>query len=287
MRNIFCLFVIFLITAGLILSGAEAASADAAPRIILYTCYGLIGEGDEIQIGSIDERGVIRTYSGSYSGSHWPYEAKERLKYLSDAENFSTAGELNHDERFAIQSLIYSVENRGDRSVSQAEDAGTEESYAIRYSADGEAEVILLGKSGESCFENTDPNAQALYLILRQQFPEITNYYNEPFMGPKGFEPIPLAEFTGLDIDAVISAEIRGTYIDCEEGPIPLEMTADEKADLLSLIRSGKVTGKADCLESTGDIYAYDFHDPDGKALGTLMFENGLLVTNDGRYYCK
>ena len=47
----------------------------------------------------------------------------------------------------------------------------------------------------------------------------------------------------------------------------------------------GKVTGKADCLMSTGGISSYSFYDPDGILIGTIEFEEGLLVMDDGRYY--
>ena len=47
------------------------------------------------------------------------------------------------------------------------------------------------------------------------------------------------------------------------------------------------MTGKADCISSTGGVTSYTFYGPDGTLIGTIDFEDGLLVTNDGRYYIE
>ena len=39
-------------------------------------------------------------------------------------------------------------------------------------------------------FENMDPDAQALYLALREMFPGVTHYGAEPGMGPAGFQAV-------------------------------------------------------------------------------------------------
>ena len=117
-------------------------------------------------------------------------------------------------------------------------------------------------------------------------FPEVTCYaYASPGMGPQGFKPVPLADFTGLDADALTDAEIEGFLVDCEEGLIPLDLSTEDKSELLSLIRSGTVTGKADCVESSGGMYSYSFYDRSGALLGKVMFEEGLLLTDSGRFY--
>ena len=140
--------------------------------------------------------------------------------------------------------------------------------------------------SGDDLFENFDPNAQALYLLTRRLFPAVTSYaYSSPGMGPQGFLPVPLSDFTGLLPEMILQAKIKAFYNDCEEGNIPLDLTEKNKMDLMSLICRGRVTGKADCIESSGGITIYAFYDQDDNWIGALNLEDGLLVMEDGRYY--
>ncbi len=286
MRKIFYTFVLML-TACLILAGTTDMEAKSdPPRIILYTFYRQMGWGDRVQIGSIDEDGIIRVLVGNDSNLKWPYKPEEQLEYLSQTEKFTEKSTLIHDDSFALSSLVFAVEDQGSASVPAACDAGTEKSYAVRYSKEGEPTFILLGMSGDDMFENTDPNAQALYLMMRKLFPEVTTYaYDDLGMGPRGFTPVPLAQFTGIDVNAVMNAEIKGYLSDCEEGPIPLDLTEENKAELLSVIRSGIVTGKADCVFSTGGFYVYDFFDSEANCIASIEFENGLLSAGDGHYF--
>ena len=283
MRKKIILFILILmvciITAGNVM-GAESSS----PRIILYTYYRQMGWGDRVQIGWLDDEGTVRLITGYDSALRWPYKPEEQLAYLEQAETFTAENILPYDDLFSIKSLIYSVEDQGSKSRPAANDAGTEKSYAVRYTKEGEPEFILLGMSGDDCFENFDPNAQALYLRLRLMFPSVTSYGYGP-MGPQGFSPVPLAEFAGLDTDAVPSASVQGYLIDCEEGPIPLELTEKDITALVYLVRNAKVTGKADCVVSTGGMASYSFYDADEKLIGTLEFEDGLLVWGEGHYY--
>ena len=285
MRKFFCFFVVTFV-AVLILSGAANAETGSVSRPILYTWYWVIGEGDDLQIGWLDEKGNLYTLSGMFSEMNWPYEAKDQLEYLSRTENFSSAGTLTSDELFAVKSLIYDAEKQERNTVSNAEDAGTEESYAVRYTAEGDPELILLGVSGESVFENTDPNAQSLYLRLRQMFPDVVSFaYDDPLMGPKGFEPVPLAKFIGIDAEAVMTAEVEAYLTDCEIGNIPMNLSDADISELKDMIRNGAVTGKADCIFSTGGTGVYSFYGAERILLGTIELEDGLLVMSDGRYY--
>ncbi len=283
MRKFLSLFVLIFI-AGFILTETGEAAEESPSRIILYTYYRQMGWGDRIQIGSVDEKGVVRTLIGYDSSLKWPYKPKEQLEYLSNTENFTAGNTLEPADLYSIESLIKFTEDQGSKSLPAACDAGTEKSYAVRYSDDGEPVIILLGMSGDDYFENFDPNAQAFYLLLRRMFPGVTSYAYGP-MGPQGFDPVPFAEFTGLDAETVMNSEIRSGYIDCEAGYIPRDLTAEGKTAMEALFLSGMVTGKADCLKSDADIYTYAFYDPDGNLIGMVDFEEGLLVHSDGRYY--
>ena len=266
----------------------EGSSDTPSPRIILYTYFWQIGEDDRLEIGSLDEEGVMRTFSGCFSESSWPFGAKEQLEYLSHTEKFTVKKTLSRDEIFAVKSLLSGVEKRQyDPVYTDIDDGGTEESFAVRYAKDGEPEIILLGKSGIELFENTDPNAQALYLRLRKLFPEVPNDAYDPYLGPKGFEPVPLTAFLGLDGDALLNTEIEAFLTDSEEGDLPLELSTEEKTELISLLRDGMITGKADCISSTGGVSLYTFRSPNGTLLGEADLQDGWLVTNDGRYYIE
>ena len=127
-----------------------AAAESSEPRIILYTWYRQIGEDDRIEIGSVDEAGVVRTLSGVYSEAGWPSESGEQLEYLSQTEKFNEESTLNSDDLFVLKSLISAVEKQEYiPTYTNILDGGTEESCSVRYSRDGEAETILLGMSGE------------------------------------------------------------------------------------------------------------------------------------------
>ncbi|MBQ6504787.1 MAG: hypothetical protein IJI57_12835 [Flexilinea sp.] len=286
MKKIFFIPVLILLT-GLILSGTGNVIAESTtPRIILYTSYRQMGWGDRVQIGSVDDLGVVRLLTGNDAKLKWPYKPQEQLDYLSQTDLFTEKYTLTHDDLFALKSLVFGAEDQGSKSVPAADDAGTEKSYAVRYSKEGEPTFILLGMSGDDMFENSDPTAQALYRMLRVLFPEVTTYaYDSLGMGPQGFTPVPLAEFLELDMNAVMNAEIRGYLSDCEAGPIPLELTAEDKAGLISLIENGIVTGKADCIVSTGGFNDYNFFDAAGNWIGSVSFEDGLLIKGDGHYY--
>lgn len=283
MRKIFVIFVLILI-ACIVPAETVMAAESPSPRIILYTYYRQMGWGDRVQIGWLDDEGTVRLITGYDSTLRWPYKPEEQLAYLEGAETFTAEDILPHDDLFSIKSLVYSVEDQGSKAIPAANDAGTEKSYAVQYSKEGEPSFVLLGMSGDDFFENFDPNAQALYLRLRLMFPAVTSYGYGP-MGPQGFRPVPLAEFIGLDADAILSASVRGYLIDCEEGPIPLELTEKDITALVYLVRNAKVTGKADCVVSTGGVASYSFYDAEEKLIGTVEFEDGLLVWDAGHYY--
>ena len=286
MKKIYFIPVLILLT-GMILSGTGNVIAESTPpRIILYTYYRQMGWGDRVQIGSVDDLGVVRLLTGNDAKLKWPYKPQEQLDYLSRADLFTEKYTLKHDDLFALKSLVSGTEDQGSKSVPAADDAGTEKSYAVRYSKEGEPSFILLGMSGDDMFENSDPTAQALYRMLRVLFPEVTTYaYDSLGMSPRGFTPVPLAEFLELDVDAIMNAEIRGYLSDCEAGPIPLELTAEDKAGLISLIENGIVTGKADCIVSTGGFNVYDFFDTAGNWIGSVAIEDELLIRGEGHYY--
>ena len=256
---------------------AQATTTPERPRMILLTVYQQMGWGDRIDVGCVDEEGGVWTMTGSASSLGWPGGIEAQLIYLQDTALLERIGEFNSDELFDMKGLIACTEAQPVKASPVANDAGTEISYAIRYS--DAPEDVRLGMSGDDVYENTDPNAQALYALLRQLFPNVTCYGDT--MGPMGFQPIPVAEFLGLDRDAIRNAQIREYIIDCEAGPIEAESIDESVRDI---ILSGMVTGKANATVVTGGTTSIGFYDEDDNYLGGFEMYRGLLVMRDGMY---
>ena len=173
-------FICFLLSLCFMLgvSAPAQANADGAgiSRIILYTSYRQVGWGDSIQVGCVDERGGVWLLTGNDSDLHWPVSPSEQLSYLSSCGILARQGRLNDADLYDIMSLVSACPDMGSASWPAANDAGTESSYAVRYDGSGNPMPVLLGMSGDDCFENADANAQALYLSLRSLFPQVTSY---------------------------------------------------------------------------------------------------------------
>lgn len=255
------------------------AHAEEKPRIILLTTYQQMGWGDRIDVGCVDEKGNLWFMTGSASALDWPYGLKAQLDYLQNTKFLELKYQLRSSDLFDLKGLIDSVEPQEGKARSAACDAGTQASYAISYDADGHAEAVLLGMSGDDVFENTDPDAQSLYQYLRLMFPEVTCY--DGSMGPAGFQPVSITAFLDLDPALLHTAKIKEYLIDCEEGPIEAE-TVD--MSLFDLIQTGSVIGKANASVVTGNITSIVFYDADDNCLGSIEFYNGLLVADDGMY---
>lgn len=278
MRKFFLWIVLIALAAGT-LSPALAER----PRIILYTAYRQIGWGDAVQIGAMDEKGGLWVSTGYDSELKWPYGWEKQLEYLGASDQLEEAGKLSYEELFSLKSLISSVQATEEKPVGWMCDAGTETSRAVRYDRKGNAEAILLGMTGDSLLENTDPNAQALYLKLRMLFPFVRCYAGE-ISESWGFQPVPIAAFCrlyGIDWD---SAKVSAWYTDCEAGPRERTLTEDEEKQILDIMKTAVVVGKENAADVTGGTTAFFFSDRDGNSLGSVEFYNGLLVRGDGMY---
>ena len=278
MRKGFLWAAVLLLTAG-----AFASALAERPRIILYTAYRQVGWGDAVQIGAVDESGGLWAARGQDADLKWPYGWEKQIEYLQTTEHLSEAGRLTYDELFALNSLIASVSATEEKPVGWMCDAGTESSWAVRYDREGRAEAILLGMTGDDFLENTDPNAQALYLKLRLLFPFVWCYAGET-TGGWGFQPVSIAAFChldGIDRDGVT---VSAWYTDCEAGPRKRDLTEDEERQIIDRMKTGLVTGKENAVSVTGGTTAFFFSDRDGNSLGSIELYNGLLVRGDGMY---
>ena len=256
----------------------QSVKAESSSVPILFTYYRQMGWGDRVEIGYLDDKGNCWILKGSDSDLEWPFNAEEQIQFLQN-HDFEKTGTLKFDDLFALKSLISSVKASDGKSQPAANDAGTERTYAVRYDRDGTADPILLGMSGDDMFENTDYNAQGLYLAARSLFPEVTAYGGD--MGPSGFVPIRITEFCNLgDLNG---ATVHAVYNDCEEGSIEIDLSRSEQREILNLIGNGYVTGKVNAIGTTGDFRTYSFYRGD-QYLGFVDICGDLLYASDGMY---
>ena len=268
-----------------LLLGAMVPALAERPRIILFTAYRQVGWGDAVQLGCVDMDGGLWVAAGHDAKLEWPYGWEKQVAYLQTSDHLTEAGRLSHDELFSLKSLISCVQATEAKPVGWMCDAGTESSWAVRYDRDGNPEAVLLGMTGDDLLENTDVNAQALYLKLRALFPFVRSYAGE--MTGWGFQPVSLAEFChldGIDWDGV---KVSAYYNDCESGPKELEVTEDKEKEILDFMKTALVTGKENATDVTGGMTSIFFSDRDGKPMGAIELYGGLLIRGDGMYSIK
>ena len=276
-----------LMLALITLTAVQAGSAEAAerPRMILYTFYRQVGWGDAVQIGCVDEKGGLWTAEGHDADLKWPYRTEEQLAWLASSPALRQAERLDREELFNLRSLVSASPDQGEKAVPAANDAGTERSVAVYWNGKGEHTCVLLGMSGDDMFENTDPNAQALYLRLRQLFPKVTCYAGHEGMGPRGFEPKTVKAFCGWEDVNLAGATVTAFHTDCEAGPSEISVSPEKAEQMISLVRNGLITGKANASMVTGGTTVYCFTGRDGKFLLSVEIYGGMLCLSDGMYY--
>ena len=97
-------------------------------------------------------------------------------------------------------------------------------------------------------------------------------------------EERPIWSFCHGDADKLETAVITAADIDCEAGPIPVELTETEIASIRRLAMNGKVTGKENDMSVTGGTRVYVFQTPEGEYIMSIELYHGLLVATDGMY---
>lgn len=276
-KKVLCLLVILFLT-------MSSTALAETPHIVLMTCYAQEGWGDRIEVGYVDEEGGLWYFSRESNDLGFPYSADERLDYLDKQSIAQRIGTLDSQTIMDMESLIASVSEDDVQMGGSANDAGTQSSYAVRYAADGAREIILLGTSGDDSRENMDASAQALYALLRQSFPDVTDYAGHGLMAPSGFQTISLMAFMGLAAADLQNAKIEVSDYDCESGLIPREMTDDEARAIFIKLQQCIVTGKRNALSVTGGTILYSILNTAGDVIATLEFYQDTLVRPDGMY---
>ena len=114
------------------------------------------------------------------------------------------------------------------------------------------------------------------------------NKYDYPH-GPQGaedgeFRETPVWKFCHGFRDGLDTAVITASKTDCEEGPIPVEITPEEAEGIRQLAMNGTVIGKANDMSVTGGTWVYSFETPGGTHLLSVELYEGLIVAADGMY---
>ena len=217
-------------------------------------------------------------WTGSAKEAGWPDDSEKQQAWMLSRADAESLGSLSARALSDISGLIQGVPEFQPQWRSAACDAGLEASYAVR-----EGAALLLGGSGDEWCENTAPDAQALYLRLRQLFPDVTSFMGEADMGPAGFARTSVAAFCGVNADKLAGGRWTIAYLDCETGVG--EETALESAP--DFIVNGQVSGKANAAGVTGNTELYTCYAPDGSRAATFEFYGELLVQSDGMYYVE
>ena len=144
---------------------------------------------------------------------------------------------------------------------------------------------MLLGAYGDLAFANTDPNAQALYASLLRL--SSSDASDEDIMNAVGLRPVALSDFCGYNPAALNDAELTALFMDCEGGPIPMDLSEEEVERIRRLAQYGSVTLKANAIDVTGGYTAYRFSDGDDNTVADIALYNGLLYWSDGMYCLK
>ena len=97
-------------------------------------------------------------------------------------------------------------------------------------------------------------------------------------------QPVPVWKFCHGFRDGLDTAVITAYTTDCEAGPEPAEITAEEAEQIRSLAMNGVVTEKASDEMVTGGTWLYTFETPGGKHLLTIEMYRGQIVGSDGMY---
>ena len=268
---------IFLLTLAAALLLSLTALAAPERTILIYTRY----QSDwthEMQLGWVDSAGEMWRWTGSAKEAGWPDDSEKQQAWMLSRADAESLGSLSARALSDISGLIQGVPEFQPQWRSAACDAGLEASYAVR-----EGAALLLGGSGDEWCENTAPDAQALYLRLRQLFPDVTSFMGKADMGPAGFARTSVAAFCGVDADKLAGGRWTIAYLDCETGAG--EETALESAP--NFIVNGQVIGKANATGVTGNTELYTCYAPDGSRVATFEFYGELLVQSDGMYYVE
>ena len=265
----------------LLFPAVAPANAGRSARILLLCCYQQDGWGGRSSATFLDDEGRIWRYE---SASPLPDTDEARLAFLAETDCVFPVGQMDFGRMLDLISLIESAQPWPlEPHPARAADFRLNTYSAVRYSADGRAEIIPLAVSGDWTAENPEPNAYALYVAL---FYEITIHeaVDPAWLQPMNIPREPLAAFCGLDETIFEGATLAVSFPHPQLGECVYTLNEDEMLEQLDWLAGLVVTCKHNALPYAGYTCAYTLYAPQGERLATFAFFHDLLVTDDGMY---
>ena len=277
-------------------TAGQKAAAEYAP-VFLYCVQDKRETDGKIGVYCIDEAGVIwRTGEADLKPD---YSEEDLMQLLQERRGMTRRTETLESPGYGMHSKEW-IKEQAQRAASIPAAEGTPEEtgvntdetavYALKNNKDGSTESVLLGMSGRRLFENTDPDAQALYQFMWMQlFWEVETFkpsygFAAEGIAPYGFRTVSVREFFGLEKADAATVVITAVENDCEEGPKEVPVTEKDREWALAMLERGIITRKVNDLSVTGGTASYLFHSAEGEYLGSIELYEGLAVKNDGMY---
>lgn len=276
-----------LLLAVLLLIPAPALAEEpvAGGRVLLLLAWRDPLSTDTCSIGALDDLGGL-----------WRMEMQDdRLKLWDQPLEWMAVagaalaegglvwqGNVPEETLSAAVSLAEAVQDTTWTEEARYEGAGQLQAGAYRYPESG-PEGILLALAGDICAEDTDENAQALFSLLMDLFPDLAEPAAQSQTLPEGFLPIPLLEFCGwmedIPEDALIfaSEKLDGVWTPVAEYEEKLEALLDNADEMV-------IVGKQSALVPEDGLLEVTITDAREEPLVTLQLYQGYLVTEDGQY---
>ena len=277
-------------------SAGDKAAVKYAP-VILYCVQDNSHSDGKTCVFCIDEEGIIwRTAEADlkpgYSEEDLMQLIQERRGMTRRTETLQSAayGMYTDDELKELAQRAASVPAAEGIPVETGVNTDETAIYALKNGEDGHKESILLGMSGRRLFENTDPDAQALYHFMWTQLYWEVGTFRSSYgfaaegLAPYGFRTVSVREFLGLEkVDAPTSV-ITAMENDSEAGPKEVEVTEKDREEVLAMLERGIITRKVNDRRVVYNTKSYLFHTADGEFLGRMELSGGMVVTSDGMY---
>ena len=263
------------------------------PRLIAYSVTKEEADSGTVGLCCLDEDGIF--WSVKEAELDKPVRQEDVLRLLLERRGMKvydtliewTDYDLDKEEELIrdLTAMAQVVEKADGSPEPTGKEIGEYAVYAVQYDPDGNPEPVLLGVCGDAVFENRDPNAQALYeIMIRKQCFSLPCGFAEEGLTPHGFQAVSVREFFGLENVDADTAVITAALQDCEAGPVDVELTEEDRKNVLALLERGLVTGKANPWMVTGGTVCYYFMDTQGECLGAIETYDGLAVGKDGMY---
>lgn len=270
-----------LFIACLLSPAAAPANAASGARIVLMCCYQQDGWDDSSSATFLDDKGCIWRYE---SAAPLPETDQARLAFLSKTTSAVSVGQLDFWRMLELCSLIEQAEPWPlEPQPAVAVDFGLNTYSAVRYGANGRAEVIPLAVSGDQTAENLEPNAYALYVALVHEI-TIHEPTDPSWLQPMNIPRESLAAFCGLDETIFQGATLAVSFSDPQSGECTYALDAHEMREKLDWLADLVVTYKQNALPYAGRTCMYTLYSPGGERLAAFEFFHDLLVTGSGMY---